>query len=105
MFLFIFIFLRGDSRKELFLTSEKGQQYNILYGDDNLCEKIMALWALKMRNEHVLISALVRDHGTNYSTNQRILLFTVYVFIILAMSAWFYGNKQQAVINCFFLDP
>ena len=92
----LFFKLRGKDRQKLFAQSEEGKKMNILLMEPT-CYKICKLCVFKNRNEHVFFSLFLRHEGTNYSTHQRVLSFTVWLFIVLLSSAIFYGQDQDSV--------
>ena len=56
-----------------------------------------SMFFLYLKNEHTLISAFQRSAGTNYTTRQRMSCFFTYLCTLMAISAIFYGVKQQGL--------
>jgi len=89
---------RGEKRLDLYGQSEEGKMMKILMCQPNF-QKVNNLWLFKFRNEHVLFSLFIRHTGTNYSTHQRILGLTVWIYVILLSSAIFFEQNQNSAFG------
>jgi len=84
---------QGFSRQVLLDQSDLGKEMKVLRGS-YWC-KSYQMWCLKLRSEHSVISCCARAQNTNLSTKQRVILFELYAFLILAVSSLFYDPDEQ----------
>ena len=78
--------------------SEFGVEMEIAQNKNLDCfQKIKKLFPIKVRNDHSFFALIYRDMGTNYSDKERVLLFIMYCFIVLFISAMFYNTDYDHV--------
>ena len=97
---FIYLYFRENAR-EIFLKSEDGKETQIRLNMENMpwCQRFQELFYLKFVNTHVVISAISRSEGTNYSFEERVLVFLCYIFIVMVFNAIFYMQEQHFVTH------
>jgi hypothetical protein len=65
--------------------------------EDDFLHRFYALYKINLYNHHVLLSALTRNAGSNYSFHERMVVFLAYSVFVMALEAMFYGVEQQTV--------
>eukprot|EP01083_Nonionella_stella_P064723 168974_1 len=85
--------------KQLPNKHKLGQGLNIIAPDTvskkSLCTVHWRLFKVYIRNDHTVLAVFQRSAGTNYSIRQRIGCFFMYLCTIMAITAAFYGIKQD----------
>eukprot|EP00494_Astrolonche_serrata_P029504 UN29771 len=89
------ILLKAE-RKSDYLDTHHGKLISIRNEEENICTAIKRRFKLDLFNDHIVLSVLRRDLGTNYTTPQRVLVYTLYIFFILCISALFFEQEQNS---------
>eukprot|EP01084_Bolivina_argentea_P042293 78005_1 len=61
----------------------------------SVCQLQWKLYSAYLRNDHTLVSIFQRTAGTNFSLNQRLGCFFMYLCNIMVVTGTFYGLEQS----------
>ncbi len=68
----------------------------VLQSPMGLTRKLFRLFAYRLQDDHSVLSLFARSEGTNYSTKQRVMILHLYLIVVMAVSALFYGQQSEA---------
>ena len=67
----------------------------VLNNDKGLTRKLFQLFAIRLQDDHSVLSLFARSEGTNYGTTQRVMILHLYLIMVMAVSALFYGTEDN----------
>eukprot|EP01084_Bolivina_argentea_P074412 134987_1 len=89
--------LQNKLRRAQAMERWKMQRFvRVLQSPMGLTRKLFRLFAYRLQDDHSVLSLFARSEGTNYSTKQRVMILHLYLIVVMAVSALFYGQSTDA---------
>lgn len=92
-----------DDAETLLLIKNKHRDIKvdniIMQKNLNCCVKILKVWKIYLRNNHLWMGICCRDYGTNFTSTQRVFILSVKMSSMMAAAALFYGYAATSDVQ------